>query len=53
MKIEYNLISRGTKLQSDCEGYMAISEVINGKRYILPLLIPDIKFPKFIQVFSV
>lgn len=37
MKIEYNLISRGTELQSDCEGYMAISEMIDGKRYILPL----------------
>ena len=37
MKIEYNLISRGTELQSDCNGYMAISEMINGKRYILPL----------------
>ena len=37
MKIEYNLISRGTESQSDCSGYMAISERVDGKRYILPL----------------
>ena len=37
MKVEYNLISRGTESQSDCNGYMAISEKVDGKRYILPI----------------
>lgn len=37
MKIEANIISWGTESQSNSNGYMAITEIINKKRYILPI----------------
>ncbi len=36
MKIDYNIISKGTE-RSGSKGYMAVSEKIAGKRYLMPL----------------
>lgn len=37
MRIEYNIFSRGTETDSNSTGYMAISELVGGKRYIMPI----------------
>lgn len=37
MKIEYDIFSYGTERQSGSNGYMAVSEIRNKKRYIMPL----------------
>lgn len=37
MKIEYNIVSKGTERDSNSNGYMAVTEITGGKRYILPI----------------
>ena len=37
MKIEYNIVSFGTEQQASSAGYMAITELAAGGRYILPV----------------
>ncbi len=37
MKIEYNFVSRGTERESGSDGYMAVTQKIGKKRYLLPI----------------
>ncbi len=37
MKIEYNIKSNGTEKESNCNGYIAVTEEVKNKRYILPI----------------
>ena len=37
MNIQYNIVSHGTESQGNSDGYMAVSEDINGSRFILPI----------------
>ena len=50
MKIEYNIKSYGTETQANVKGYMAVTEIVKGKRYILPIS-PDIKESDLVKGF--
>ena len=37
MKITANIVSKGTEISSGCKGYMALTENVDGVKYLLPI----------------